>query len=59
MNMLYDLLASPRKEADIKTACNLMKLLAVSLQMESLFLPEAYPSMMHRLINQISDCICA
>lgn len=59
MNMLYDLLASPRKEADLRTACNLMKLLAVSLQMESLFLPEAYPSMMDRLINQISDCICA
>lgn len=59
MNMLYDLLASPRKDADLKTACNLMKLLAVSLQMESLFIAEAYPSMMDRLIHQITDCICA
>lgn len=36
-----------------------MKLLAVSLQMESLFIPEAYPSIMDRLIDQILDCICA
>ena len=59
MHMLYDLLASPRKDADLKTACNFMKLLAVSLQMKSLFLPEAHPSMMDRLVDQILDCICA
>ena len=58
MHMLISLLESPADDPDWKLACNYMKLIAVSLATEKVFIKENYNAMIDSLIGQIADILC-
>ena len=58
MHMLISLLESPAGDPDWKLACNYMKLLAISLTTEKIFIKENYHAMIDSLIEQITDILC-
>jgi AcrR family transcriptional regulator len=58
MHMLISLLESPATEPDWKLACNYMKLIAVSLATEKVFIKENYNAMIDSLIEHIVDILC-
>ncbi|MCM1236022.1 MAG: TetR/AcrR family transcriptional regulator [Ruminococcus flavefaciens] len=57
MKMLTGYLESPKKPADWKCACNLMKLLAFSLSSRNFFIADAYNEMNAFIIRQIMQCL--
>ncbi|MCR4755228.1 MAG: TetR/AcrR family transcriptional regulator [Lachnospiraceae bacterium] len=58
MHMLISLLESPTDDPDWKLACNYMKLIAVSLATEKVFIKENYSAMIGSLIEHIVDILC-
>ena len=58
MHTLISLLEHPSKNPDWKLACNYMKLIAVSLTMEKVFIKENYDAMIASLIKNIVDLLC-
>ena len=59
MHILISLLESPAEDIDWKFACNYMKLIAVSLATEKVFIKENYPTLIDSLIGQIADLLCS
>ncbi len=58
MHMLISLLESPAQDPDWMLACNYMKLIAVSLATEKVFIKENYGDMIDSLIGQIVNMLC-
>ena len=58
MHTLISLLDNPSKNPDWKLACNYMKLIAVSLTMEKVFIKENYNNMIASLIENIVNLLC-
>lgn len=58
MHTLILLLDNPSKNPDWKLACNYMKLIAVSLTMEKVFIKENYNNMIASLIENIITLLC-
>ena len=58
MHMLISLLESPSKDPDWTLACNYMKLIAVSLATEKVFIKENYHAMIDSLIGRVVDILC-
>ncbi len=58
MHTLISLLDNPSKNPDWKLACNYMKLLAISLTMEKIFIKENYNDMIASLIENIVNILC-
>ncbi|MCR5102856.1 MAG: TetR/AcrR family transcriptional regulator [Eubacterium sp.] len=58
MHTLISLLYSPSKNPNWKLACNYMKLIAVSLTMEKVFIKENYNNMIASLIENIITLLC-
>ena len=58
MHTLISLLDKPSKNPDWKLACNYMKLIAVSLTMEKVFIRENYSDMIASLIENIINLLC-
>ena len=58
MHTLISLLDNPSKNPDWKLACNYMKLIAVSLTMEKVFIKENYNNMIASLIENIITLLC-
>ncbi len=58
MYMLISLLESPADDPDWMLACNYMKLIAVSLATEKVFIKENYNAMIDSLIEHIVDILC-
>ena len=59
MHMLIFLLDKPKKDTDWKLACNYMKLIAVSLTMQRIFIQDNYEEMITSLIENIVGLLCA
>lgn len=57
MQMLCSLLQEPKKDLDWKTACNFMKLMAISLAVPHLFISDAFESNFDILIRQTIACL--
>lgn len=58
MHTIISLLDNPSKNPDWKLACNYMKLIAVSLTMEKVFIKENYNNMIASLIENIITLLC-
>lgn len=57
MRMLISLLKYPKENADWENACNLMKMLAISLAMPQIFIGSAFKSTTEILIDCIVGCL--
>ena len=57
MSEIIKLLETPKKDPDWKNACNLMKILAVSLTMTDIFITEVFGETTEILIDNIISCI--
>lgn len=58
MHTLISLLENPSINPDWKLACNYMKLIAVSLTIEKIFIKENYNDMIASLIEHIVEILC-
>ena len=58
MHTLISLLENPSINPDWKLACNYMKLIAVSLTIEKIFIKENYNDMIASLIDNIVNLLC-
>ena len=58
MHVLISLLETPAHTPNWMLACNYMKLIAISLTTEKVFIRENYNEMINSLINSIVDMLC-